>query len=334
MTTFIFFLVFIISIFFRKEIRNEISKLNFKPISFNYLNTKIEKLNFDNNRFSKIYDFNGISAHSFCRENTKYLNKNFDVLKNLNCMHKNINSRKLIVLIGDSHSFHYLPGMKKLFNNYNFHHSYIPCLFSNKFASINKTEINKDERILECFIGIQNMISKIKNFEQIYGKGNVSVIISQNLYGRLIKTDVYDSNLKHINNKDLLYKMYYENLKFIISNFNSQTKIFVIMPTPNFRNIEGISLICVLNERKFCEIDNSANKKKFEKVFEIYNKIEKYFLNVSIIDFTEELCPNQKCKVYNRETDDLFFSDNNHLSLEFSRKISPKINNIFIRNDK
>lgn len=327
------FVIFIVAVIFRIEIRSNLSNLNSLPVTFNYFNKKIESLNFDENRLTKIYDFKGISAHAFCRENMEIKIKDIDALKKLNCMHVNGKSNKLIILLGDSHSFHYLPGMKSLFKNYNFYHSYVPCLFSDKFASISRIEPNKNKKILECLTGIDNMILKIRNFEKNYGEGSIQIVISQRLYSRLIEMDVYDEKSNRVYDKKSLYIIYYENLKSIISKFKSTTKVFLIMPTPDFRNIQGISLICILKKRNFCEIKKTQVKKKFKKIYEIYNKIDKEFANVSTIDNTDKLCPKQTCKVYDKNIDKLFYSDNNHLSLEFSETIGIKINNIIKKND-
>ena len=143
---------------------------------------------------------------------------------------------------------------------------------------------------------------------------------------------VYDQNLRPISNKEEVYFKYYDSFKSIVSSLSSKTNILHILPTPEFRNIERISNICILSNKNFCEIDKEIHIKNNIKLNDLHYAMQKELPNFYNFDFTDDLCPNEKCKIFNHETDMLFFSDNNHLSLETSKRIGKKLKNFIIEN--
>lgn len=310
---------------FRKDIRQQIGILSSNIFSFNYFENKLEKKDFQKERLSRIFPPNGFDTYKECSENKiKVLSEN-EIEHNFNCNFGNRNAKKMILLIGDSHSTHYLHGLTKSFQDSNIYHSNATCLFSNAYASVNFNHEEKKRRINECLISVKNLISRVKYFENRYSQNNLTVIISHRIYYRLNNMAIYNHQLKLINNKKEIYNKYLANLTEIISEFKKSTNVILILPTPEFRNINGISKICIISSQNFCKINKEDFVNSVSRIKDIFSEVKNKLPNVNILDFTNKICSHKDCTIYDKKNDFLFYFDNNHLSLEASEFLSNQI---------
>ena len=84
-----------------------------------------------------------------------------------------------------------------------------------------------------------------------------------------------------------------------------------------------------------CSVDkvHDFNRRSLENLF---NEIENFNMKnekVFIFDSYNTLCPNKKCKVYDKDKDLLFYRDASHLVVEGSEFLAPKFEE-FIKNLK
>lgn len=109
-----------------------------------------------------------------------------------------------------------------------------------------------------------------------------------------------------------------KNLETYINTLGKYAHLIFIAPTPVF---PAGPESCVLNGTR-CSISKEQDLERRKAIFLLLKDFETRYENVSIYDPYEAICPNDECLNYDKESDTLIYMDKDHISPEFSKKLS------------
>ena len=175
------------------------------------------------------------------------------------------------------------------------------------------------------------IFNKLKKIENIYYKHAVYYNISVDEVNKLSKKFSEIIYVTNIDNQEKLQK-----IKEKYPKFNKNIKFIFFNSTPYPENkyqpfkclVQQIN--CSIKKSKDFEKRSLSELFKEIKIFKTQNK------NIFIFDSYVGLCPGEKCKIYDRDKDLLFYRDASHLVVEGSETLSSKFNDFIksLRKDK
>lgn len=121
-----------------------------------------------------------------------------------------------------------------------------------------------------------------------------------------------------------------------IDNFNKNIIFFIITPVPNIP--KTINPILCLIKDKVCsyEVKKDFQERNLNKLYFLIDDLKKYYSNRSIYIYHpyNEICPKEKCNVFNKENKNITHRDNNHLTIEGVRLLLNTFRNFVNNNPK
>ena len=111
-------------------------------------------------------------------------------------------------------------------------------------------------------------------------------------------------------------------------SLNKSINLIYIAPTPVFSH--GPEICYVFNRK--CSTGKKEDLLRRKRIFEILKKVEEEMSNFYIYDSYHELCPESKCKIYDKKNDIIYFFDSNHLSVQKSKMLVSHFEKWFIKN--
>ena len=165
------------------------------------------------------------------------------------------------------------------------------------------------------------MFNKLNSIDNIYFKHtdgpehdkNKNFKISTNEVNKLTKKYkevIYVTNVGSLDKLNEIIKNY--------SNLKNNVKLILFKSTP--RPLNKYQPFKCLIQQINCEIEKNLDIKKrdLKKLFFEIEKFKKNDDNIFIFDSYEALCPTNKCKIYDKMNNILFYVDATHISLEVS----------------
>lgn len=158
-----------------------------------------------------------------------------------------------------------------------------------------------------------NSLNNIEEIENLYFKSASKYFISEELiykinkkYDRIIYvTDINNSKKIDVIKKSKIFLL--ENIEFLF--FNS---------TPHFYELDKPAY-CI--SRRIDCFENKSfdySKRNLLALNKELSNLQKKFSNVNVFNSYNTLCPLDKCKIYDKSNDILYYMDNTHLSTEGS----------------
>lgn len=213
---------------------------------------------------------------------------------NFSCIKQN-NSSTLVVLFGDSHAVHFIPTLE-------FSGIYSDFLFveflTEKIISDDKNSIDD----INLFTNNLNAISR--DYEHVF------MVYSAYLSQYSDRIHVIESQISHLAGS---------------LDPNSQNLILVAQ-TPTF--ISGPSA-CVLLD-KYCYIEKNDYLASASKVNDFFESFSLNHDEVSVLNFESFLCSENKCFKYDKTRDLLIYMDDDHISQEMAKRVSPYFDEFII----
>ncbi len=288
------------------------SRLNFK---YGFISNSISKKNV----LSSEYKWGSINSEK-CHINT--YKKSFKQIINF-CERKFLNSNKQILLVGDSHAWHYLPALKVISEKNKFNTivtTFGSCLF---LPGMNKYQT------LDCQ---KYLFDSFDYINDIYFNGGV-VVVSSGWTG-YIKENLNNDLFNQINSFSKFSEV---KNKFDIKIYNKKQtgKIIILGPSPRV-NIETIKCFYPgIRKTNYClqAFDNVVEKNYAIKLKEpLKNYFKSFgFKNVKYLNVFDKLCLESKLNNNNdycRALDDngnLLFTDSSHLSVQNALNIKSQL---------
>ena len=283
------------------------SKLNYK---YGFISNSISRKNI----LSSEYKWGSINSEN-CHINT--YKKSFNEVI-ISCERNFVNSNKKILLVGDSHAWHYLPALKIISENNKINTkvtTFGSCLFLPGMSNF---------QTLDCQKYLSDSFDYIID---IYLNGGIVIVssgwtgyIKDNLKGDLFNQINSFSKLSEVRNK-------FKNKSNInISNKKQTGKLIILGPSPRV-NIETIKCFYPgMRKTNYClqAFDNVVEKNYANKLKEpLKNYFKSFgFQNVIYLNVYDKLCLKNNLKSNNdycRAIDDngnLLFTDSSHLSVQ------------------
>jgi peptidoglycan/LPS O-acetylase OafA/YrhL len=253
------------------------------------------------------------------------------------CRADNIESKRYIAIIGDSHAHVMYPGISKIAQQ----HGYGVILLANSGCppligfkrGRNKKEIDHcQKKISQIFNVINNIGTKI---DKVFFATRGPVNIHGEVEGKHTDRSVSESLSKAINNIQT-YKAYQKGLRKSFEELNKKTSIkniyyFLENPELDFLPKEIIP-------RPFDVWDLSASGRTMTK--ELYLKRMSSYrstiaqavkgLDVTVIDPINYMCDQDRC--YSYKNNNFLYSDYHHLSVFGSKYLAEKMKDILFEN--
>ncbi len=172
------------------------------------------------------------------------------------------------------------------------------------------------------------IFNKLKSLDNVYYKHSTNYKISVDQVNKLSNKF---SEIIYVTNIDNLGQ--FKKIILDYSKFNNKIKFIFFNSTPYPKN-RNQAFKCLIQQID-CSVDkvHDFNRRSLENLF---NEIENFNMKnekVFIFDSYNTLCPNKKCKVYDKDKDLLFYRDASHLVVEGSEFLAPKFEE-FIKNLK
>tara|TARA_B110000483_G_C18168590_1_gene532375 strand:+ start:216 stop:2090 length:1875 start_codon:yes stop_codon:yes gene_type:complete len=169
------------------------------------------------------------------------------------------------------------------------------------------------------------IFNKLKQLENVYYKHSVHhriSVIEVNELSSKFSEIIYVTN---IGSKDKL-----NIIKENYPKFDNDIKFIFFKSTPYPEN-KYQPFKCLVQQID-CSIDKSKDfeKRSLDNLFKEIEIFKKKNDNIFLFDSYEALCPGEKCKIYDKNKDLLFYRDASHLVVEGSETLTQKFND-FIR---
>lgn len=306
-----YLICFIITIFFSiftyYFIENKFK--NFKQINFKYLNLPfILIFVIITYIFTKIYFF---EIKNFIIENN-YLEKKFQLSKRFNYTE--------IKIINDKQVYHFCTDQSKNFkiNSYNLREE---CLVMKNNEILTYIEGDSHTAIMVP------LILESKLFDNVYYENHAKISYEKvNEKLNYFKKVIYVRTINSIDE----FNIFNNN----INNFNKNVIFFIITPVPN--TPKTINPILCLIKDKVCSYDvkEDFQERNLNKLYFLIDNLKKYYSNRSFYIYHpyNEICPKEKCNIFNKENKNITHRDNNHLTIEGVRLLLNTFRN-FVNNN-
>lgn len=123
----------------------------------------------------------------------------------------------------------------------------------------------------------------------------------------------------------------FENIKEGYKKYsNSNTKLIVFNSTPQPKRKEPFRCF-VQRKNCFIEKDKTINNRELKNLFKVLEEYKIHNLNdFYIFNSFDFLCENNKCPIYLKQSDTLFFRDHSHLTYEGTRSLLKNFNQFLI----
>ncbi len=219
-------------------------------------------------------------------------------------------------------------------NNKVYHH----CTDSSEIFTINNDDLKNEclrQKNYQTLFFIEGN-SHTAQFVPIFNK---SSFIDNVYYKHSFDTRISVEQVNKLTNKfsEIIYVTTIDNkqkLDNIISNyprFNDKVKFIFFKSTPHPEN-KHQPFKCLIQQIN-CSVDKYQDYKT-RSLDNLFVEIENFKINNNrtfIFDSYNNLCPQKKCKVYDKDLDLLFYRDKSHLVVEGSETLIPKFKE-FIKN--
>ena len=123
----------------------------------------------------------------------------------------------------------------------------------------------------------------------------------------------------------------FENIKEGYKKYsNSNTKLIVFNSTPQPKRKEPFR--CLVQRKDcFIEKDKTINQRGIKNLFKVLEEYKIHnFNDFFIFNSFDFLCKNNKCPIYLKQSDILFFRDHSHLTYEGARTLLKNFNQFLI----
>ena len=166
------------------------------------------------------------------------------------------------------------------------------------------------------FLPIFDKSESIDNIYYKHNRGHKVSVKEANEINKKFNEVIYITNVGDL-----------KKLNIVISShlkFDSDIKFILFNSTPWL--IDKHQSVKCLIQQIDCNIDKifDIKKRSLKKLFQEMENFRLKHKNVYIFDSYEELCPNRKCVVYDKDKDLLFYRDFSHLAVEGSKTLIPK----------
>ena len=199
---------------------------------------------------------------------------------------------KAIYLTGDSHASHFRPMVDGMPDSYDLFYQYTArntIVNWNWYGAPIDTQKTIDQKVAE-----------LQQLDRVYE--DVYFLLSMYFRKDADQTDTLE-----------------QNLTALVEALDPYAQIVLIAPTPVWPN--GPS-VCVLLGRK-CMLDTQTDMETVAPILAVFNKIATTHDRVFVYNAYNEICTSDECSIYERSTDHLWYLDEDHLSVEGSKKLAP-----------
>ena len=214
---------------------------------------------------------------------------------------KQVDNGDLFYVTGDSHAVHLVPALDGSTIIKNLYFNGFP---RQAFASEDQKVIDQndiDNLMQEREIEIKKLNKEFKNVYYI------TSVFLRPLQGQIETIEA--------------------NLERYVELFEDDVILIFVAPTPVFGSGPES---CVLLD-KHCSIDKNLDLEGRALIYDAYKVLENKYKNVYVYDVYDEVCPEEECLIYNRETDLLKYRDNDHFSIEQSFLLNHHFEDWFLK---
>lgn len=195
----------------------------------------------------------------------------------------------LIFLTGDSHGRHFVPMLDASSLN-----------FDTYFYSSTNQMIYKSSDPFSG--GNLSMNKQVERVEYLSGLYEELVVVSSLFISQ------FPSDLAQIR----------ENMYMYTSLLTEYSKVILVAPTPLFTAGPQACVVSGVH----CEISKEEDEERRKEILLLYKDLANKSDKVFLYDPYEEICPENTCFIYDHQADFLWYIDDDHLSVEGSRKLS------------